>query len=169
MPARVIVRLPNWLGDTVMAVAALRAPRAGWPGAPILAPGPWGQIIAGTKLGGGAGGRLLDDATARTHGPRVGVHLGADYGPSKLWPFARIVEGCRALAAAGLTPVLLGSPRDAALADAVAAATEAASLVGRDDPTVLPALLRELDALGAGDTGVTPPAAARGPHVLPLV
>ena len=273
MPARVIVRLPNWLGDTVMAVPALRALRAGWPEARILAAGPWAHILAGQDLaavlvsyprawhgrlatadtvrafageivillprsfeaalaarywnagrrvGFAVGGRsllltdrvpwsatrlhqvdeylrlvahlglavesrvpslaplppehearvrarrLLDDATARTHDPRVGVHLGADYGPSKLWPFARVVEGCRTLDAAGLTPVLLGSPRDAALADAVAAATGAASLVGRDDPTLLPALLSEVDALVAGDTGVTHLAAALGTPVVAL-
>src|SRR5204863_1258954 len=72
------------------------------------------------------------------------------------------------LVAAGLTPVLLGSPRDAALADAVAAATQAASLVGRDDPAMLPALLSELDALVAGDTGVTHLAAALGTPVVAL-
>ena len=273
MPTRVIVRLPNWLGDTVMAVPALRALRTGWPEARILAAGPWAPVLAGQELadvlvsyprawrgrlatadtvrafageivillphsfeaalvarywsarrriGFAVGGRsllltdrvpwpvprlhqideylglvahlglavesrvpslaplpaehemrvrarrLLDDAAARSHGPRVGVHLGADYGPSKLWPFARVVEGCRALAASGLTPVLLGSPRDAALADAVAAATEAASLVGRDDPAMLPALLSELDALVAGDTGVTHLAAALDTPVVAL-
>ena len=50
MPTRVIVRLPNWLGDTVMAVPALRALRAGWPEARILAAGPWVQVMAGQEL-----------------------------------------------------------------------------------------------------------------------
>ena len=273
MPDRVIVRLPNWLGDTVMAVPALRALRAGWPQARILAAGPWARILAGQDLaeilvsyprawrgrvatadavrtfdgeiaillphsfeaalaarywrarqrvGFAVGGRsalltdrvpwpttrlhqvdeylrlvehlglsadsrvpslvppptehdtrvhvraLLDDAIGATHGPRVGVHLGADYGPSKLWPRARVIEGCRALRAAGLTPVLLGSPRDAALAEAIVAATETASLVGRDAPTMLPALIDELDALVAGDTGVSHLAAALGTPVIAL-
>ena len=50
MPDRVIVRLPNWLGDTVMAVPALRAVRASWPGARILAAGPWAPILARQDL-----------------------------------------------------------------------------------------------------------------------
>jgi heptosyltransferase-2 len=50
MPTRVIVRLPNWLGDTVMAVPALRALRTGWPEARILAAGPWAPVLAGQEL-----------------------------------------------------------------------------------------------------------------------
>jgi heptosyltransferase-2 len=273
MPDRVIVRLPNWLGDTVMAVPALRALRAGWPEARILAAGPWAHTLAGQSLadvlvsyprawrgrlatadtvrsfggqivillpssfeaavaarywsaprriGFAIGGRsllltdrvpvpaprlhqvdeylrlvehlgvavesrvptlapppaddearvrarrLLDGVATHTPGPRVGVHLGADYGPSKLWPLARVVEGCRALAAAGMVPVLLGTPRDAAIAEEVVAATAAASLVGRDDPALLTALLSELDALVAGDTGVSHLAAALGTPVVAL-
>jgi heptosyltransferase-2 len=272
MPDRVIVRLPNWLGDTVMAVPALRSLRAGWPDARILAAGPWAQILAGQDLaevlvsyprawrgrlatadtvrafggeivvvlpnsfeaalsarywnaakrvGFALGGRsllltdrvpwpaarlhqvdeylrlvehlgltvesrapfltsppaagearvrarnLLDDV-APSHGPRVGVHLGADYGPSKLWPRARVIDGCRALAASGLTPVLLGTRRDAALADAIVATSGVASLVGRDEPALLPALLSELAALVAGDTGVSHLAAALGTPVVAL-
>jgi heptosyltransferase II len=272
MPDRVIVRLPNWLGDTVMAVPALRALRAGWPDARILAAGPWAQILAGQdvaevlvsyprawrgrlatadtvrafdgeivivlpnsfeaalsarywnagkRVGFALGGRSLlltdrvpwpaarlhqvdeylrlvehlglavesrvpfltsppaaSEARARarklldevapSHGPRVGVHLGADYGPSKLWPLARVIDGCRALAASGLTPVLLGTSRDAALADAIVATCEVASLVGRDEPALLPALLSELAALVAGDTGVSHLAAALGTPVVAL-
>jgi heptosyltransferase-2 len=50
MSARVIVRLPNWLGDTVMAVPALRALRRGRPEARILAAGPWASTLAGQSL-----------------------------------------------------------------------------------------------------------------------
>ncbi len=50
MPARVIVRLPNWLGDTVMAVPALRALRAVYPDARMLAAGPWASVVAGQGL-----------------------------------------------------------------------------------------------------------------------
>ena len=42
----VVVRLPNWLGDTVMAVPALRAVRAAWPEARVLAAGPVGRAAA---------------------------------------------------------------------------------------------------------------------------
>jgi lipopolysaccharide heptosyltransferase II len=36
-----LVRLPNWLGDTVMAVPVLASLRAAWPQARVLAAGPW--------------------------------------------------------------------------------------------------------------------------------
>src|SRR5262245_57796332 len=39
-PARVLVRLPNWLGDCIMARPLLWALRAAWPGAEILGVGP---------------------------------------------------------------------------------------------------------------------------------
>ena len=41
-PSRVLVRLPNWLGDAVMARPALWAMRAAWPGADVLGVGPKG-------------------------------------------------------------------------------------------------------------------------------
>jgi len=39
-PARVLVRLPNWLGDALMARPLLHAVRAGWPSARVTAQGP---------------------------------------------------------------------------------------------------------------------------------
>jgi heptosyltransferase-2 len=42
----IAVRLPNWLGDTVMAVPALAAVRATWPDARVLAAGPWATVLA---------------------------------------------------------------------------------------------------------------------------
>ncbi len=41
-PSRVLVRLPNWLGDAVMARPALWALRAAWPNAEVLGVGPAG-------------------------------------------------------------------------------------------------------------------------------
>jgi heptosyltransferase-2 len=41
-PARVLVRLPNWLGDCIMARPLLHAIRAGWPAAKLLGVGPEG-------------------------------------------------------------------------------------------------------------------------------
>jgi heptosyltransferase-2 len=273
MPARVIVRLPNWLGDTVMAVPALRALRAGWPAASVLLAGPWVHVLGGQgladtlvsyprawrgrlatadsvrafrgeialllpnsleaavtawywraprRVGFATGGRallltdrvprpaarahqvdeylalaahlglalptripaltpppadgeprrrarrLLDEATGCGRRPRVGLHLGAEYGTAKLWPTRRLIEACGALAASEMVPVLLGAPRDAPVAETIVAATGVASLVGRDEPALLPALLAELDALVAGDTGVSHLAAAVGTPVVAL-
>lgn len=43
----VLVRLPNWLGDTVMALPALHGLRAACPGACVVAVGRWAPLLAG--------------------------------------------------------------------------------------------------------------------------
>ncbi len=50
MPDRLIVRLPNWLGDTVMAVPTLESLRAAFPVSHIVAAGPWISILEGQGL-----------------------------------------------------------------------------------------------------------------------
>lgn len=50
MSRTLIVRLPNWLGDTVMAVPALRALRRTHPDAHTIVVGPWATIVAGNGL-----------------------------------------------------------------------------------------------------------------------
>jgi heptosyltransferase-2 len=271
----VVLRLPNWLGDTVMAVPALAAVRAAWPDARVLAAGPWAALLAGQgladvlvdyprawsgrmraadsvagfapdlaillphslesalaawywgarqRVGFAGGGRteLLTDAVPaprprghqideylilvercgapagarqpalapppadsgeraearavfaeagvppRVTRRRIGVHLGAAYGPAKLWPLERVTEFCRLLDGAGATVVLLGAPGDAPAAAAITAAAPATSLVGRDRPALLPAMLTEVDALVSGDTGVAHLAAALGTPVVAL-
>jgi heptosyltransferase II len=271
----VAVRLPNWLGDTVMAVPALIALRATWPAARLLAAGPWAMLLADQGLAdvlvdyprawsgrlraadtvaafvpelaillpnslesalsawywgarrrvGFAGGgraalltdavpvpsdrphqideylmlversgvpaatrepvlqrpapdsalrgearRLLEEAgvPARGDSARVAIHLGAAYGPAKLWPLEHVAELCRLLVAGGTTAILLGAPADADAAAVVTAATPARSLVGRDRPALLPAVLAELDVLVSGDTGVAHLAAALGTPVVTL-
>jgi heptosyltransferase II len=271
----IAVRLPNWLGDTVMAVPALIAVRSGWPDARVLAAGPWAMLLAQQgladilleyprpwrgrlraadcvsafapelavvlpnsfesalaawywgarqRVGFAAGGRstLLTDAVPvreprlhqideylllveqcgapvttrqpvltppavgsaerteaaeilaaagvgpRGRAPRIAVHLGAAYGPAKLWPLERVAEFCRLLAAEGMTAILVGAPDDAAAAATLTAAAPAVSLVGRDRPALLPAILAELDALVSGDTGVAHLAAALGTPVVTL-
>ena len=276
MLERVIVRLPNWLGDTVMAVPALSSLRQALGGAEILLAGPWAALLEGQgladarvtyprswsgrlraadrlrrfsadaalllpnsfeaaaaalfwgarrRIGFALGGRswlltdpveqprprlhqvdeyarlveclgvpaaareprlrppdatsperarvraLLGEAGAparRGAGRIVGVHLGAAYGGAKVWEAARVIEFCEVLREAGDTAVLLGAPEDAPLVAELRAATRAASLVGRDSPELLPALLSELDALVSGDTGVAHLAAALGTPVAVL-
>ena len=272
---RIAVRLPNWLGDTVMAVPALRALRGTWPEAEVLAAGPWTAVLAGQGLADvlmdyprawsarlraadgvarfrpelvlllpnsfeaalgawysgarrrigfarGARSELLTEAIPmpeprphqideylllaeragasavtrepaltppapgaperaeaaqllrgqgvppRAATPRIGVQLGAAYGSAKVWPAERLAEFCRLAVASGAAPVLLGAPSDAAAAEAIAARVPVASLVGRDRPTLLPAVLTELDALVSGDTGVAHLAGALGTPVVTL-
>src|SRR5262249_59216190 len=49
----IVVRLPNWLGDTVMALPALAALRAARPDALVTAVGPSAPLLAG-QAGGAA-------------------------------------------------------------------------------------------------------------------
>lgn len=270
---KVLVRLPNWLGDTVMAVPALRSLRSGLaPGDRIAAAGPWVSLLAAERLadewvayprawnarlraaeaaarlrpdvalvlpnslesalaawysgarrriGYDTAGRgplltdrlplpaprrhqvdeylaLLDplgiaavtrepalappadpaletarllDECAPAGAPRVGIHLGAAFGASKIWPAERVAGLCRLLRARGLVPVLLGAPADAALERAVRQQLsdgEPPSLVGRDRPDLLPGLLARLDAFVGGDTGTAHLAAALGTPVVAL-
>jgi len=273
VPVKIAVRLPNWLGDTVMAVPAIRALRDTFPDAKLLLAGPWVALLAGQGLGdvlvayprrwsgrlrpadtvrsfgsdiavllpnsfeaavtalywrarrrigfGGDGRRwLLTDAPPRPeprlhqideylrlvaiaggavssreprltppepygdarqrvrdlllhHGapegkPMVGVHLGAAFGPAKVWVHARIVEFCRLGPSLGVIPVLLGAPTDEPAAAAVAQETKTVSLVGRDSPELLTSVLAEMAALVSGDTGVAHLAAALGTPVVTL-
>lgn len=267
-PAVIIVRAPNWLGDTIMALPALRALRAGRPEARVTVVGPWAPLLAGQgvgdillpyprgfgerrrfarglrseradlavllphsfesamaarwwgarrRLGFEADGRgpLLTDAlplpSPRAHqvdeyaaliasfgiavrdstpvwrlgedragdaevtallvqagiraGKRlVGLHLGAAFGSSKLWPADFFGRLARSLVEDGAQPVLMGVPADDRTATAVrqAAGELVPSLVGRDRLALLPRLLARLDCLVSGDTGVAHLAAALG-------
>jgi len=107
---------------------------------------------------------LLAAAGLDGDGALVGLHLGAAFGSSKLWPAPAYGRLARLLTDAGLRPVLLGTSDDAATATAVAQAAgmEVASLVGRDRVALLPRLLARLRCLVSGDTGVAHLAAAVG-------
>lgn len=266
--AHVLVRAPNWLGDTVMALPALRSLRGAMPGARLTVTGRWAALLAGQgvgdvlltyplrsgerrrfnralgeegadlavlfansfesalaarrwrarrRIGFDADGRrpLLTDAVPLPR-PRlhqvdeyaalldrlgitvpstppvwhlgadpaadaeidalieqagvgrparvVGLHLGAAFGPSKLWAPESFARLAGRLAAAQLSPLLLGSEADRDTAAAVTAACcpPPASLVGKDRPALLPRLLSRLSCLVSGDTGVAHLAAAVG-------
>jgi len=107
---------------------------------------------------------LLAGARVDPAAPLVGLHLGAAFGSSKLWPAESFGRLARLLTMGGRQPVLLGS---AAEEPAAATVTRAAgipvhSLVGRDRPALLPRLLARLRCVVSGDTGVAHLAAAVG-------
>jgi heptosyltransferase-2 len=108
--------------------------------------------------------RLLGEVGVPLGAPRVGLQLGAALGPAKLWAPARIAALAAQLATRGIHPVLLGGPQARGLADAVQAAAPEPirSLVGRDRPALLAALIAELDALVGADSGPAHVAAAVG-------
>jgi heptosyltransferase-2 len=262
-PATIVVRAPNWLGDTVMALPALAALRAHAGSARITVVGRWAPILAGQGVADillpyppglrrrralgralaverpdlalllpnsfeaalaargwrarrivgfdtdGRGpllsdplplpaprrhqvdeyaalvevlGARVEDRVPAWRPPRagpaseevalllpasgrlVGLHLGAAGGPAKRWPPGAFGALAALLAREGLTPLLLGAPGDSpeAAAAAAAAGGPLRSLVGRDRPALLPALLGRLACLVSGDTGVAHLAAALG-------
>jgi heptosyltransferase II len=50
MISALAIRLPNWLGDTVMAEPAVRALRRAYPEARVLLAGPWATVLGGQGL-----------------------------------------------------------------------------------------------------------------------
>src|SRR5262245_8095998 len=107
---------------------------------------------------------LLAEPGAGARARLVGLHLGAAFGASKLWPPASFADLAGRLARVGFMPVLLGAAGDRRIADATRACADRrlASLVGRDRPALLPRLLSRLCCLVSGDTGVAHLAAAVG-------
>ncbi|HSE96257.1 MAG TPA: lipopolysaccharide heptosyltransferase II [Methylomirabilota bacterium] len=97
-------------------------------------------------------------------GPVVGIQLGAAFGPSKLWPADRLAALAGGLAADGTRVVFLGTPAASTLLREVSGylGQAPASLVGRDEPALLPALLAELTVLVSPDSGPAHVAAAVG-------
>jgi heptosyltransferase-2 len=265
--AAIVVRLANWLGDTVMAMPALTALRAAQPDARITAIGRWAFLLSGQEVadivlpyprplrervrvgralradppalalllpnsiesalaarwwrakrrvgfdtdarrrfltdavplpsprrhqvdeyaalleavdievtgdraprwkhGTCAGGRveveaLFRDEEVPSDAVVIGLHVGAAFGPSKLWPAESFGRLASRLIRAGLLPLLLGAPADRPTGAAVvtAAREPLPSLIGRDRPSLLPDLLGRLACLVSGDTGVAHLAAA---------
>jgi ADP-heptose:LPS heptosyltransferase len=103
-------------------------------------------------------------------GRAVAVQLGAAFGPSKLWPAARLASLAAALERDGIPVVFLGGPTAGPLRDAVerAGGKPVRSLVGRDHPALLPALLARFALLVAPDSGPAHVAAAVGVPVVTL-
>jgi heptosyltransferase-2 len=108
--------------------------------------------------------RLVAEAGLTPGRPRVGLQLGAAFGPSKLWPPERIGLLARRLEARGIDTLLLGRAGEKELEEVArtAAGVPGRSLVGRDRPALLAALMAELDAVVAADSGPAHVAAAVG-------
>lgn len=120
--------------------------------------------LGGDAAAEGAVTNLLAEAGCSGAGPVVGLHLGAAFGSSKLWPPASYAELIGRLSERGLEVLLIGGPDDMRVAEAVSALADrpVASTVGRDRPEMLPRLLARLACLVSSDTGVAHLAAALG-------
>jgi heptosyltransferase-2 len=74
MPPVIVVRSPNWLGDTVMALPALRALRDAEPDARVAVVGRWAGLLAGQ----GVADLLLDYPADRRRRRRLARRLAQD-------------------------------------------------------------------------------------------
>ena len=134
---------------------------------PASPPAP--RLVVSPELRGEARG-LLAGVGAPADAWPVGIQLGAALGPSKLWSAPALAQLTRRLAEAGRQVVFLGAPPAATLFRTVAEELGQLppSLVGRDRPALLPALLAELAALVSPDSGPAHVAAAVGTPVITL-
>jgi ADP-heptose:LPS heptosyltransferase len=79
---------------------------------------------------------------------------GAAHRPDKRWPADRYAQAANALAAQGITPVLIGAGADAAATDSIAAQCDSAiNLTDKTDFLTMAALARRADLALGNDTG----------------
>jgi len=116
-----------------------------------------------------AGSRLLTESGWNGRAPLVALAPGAAYGGAKRWPPEYFGELASALAADGVSSVMVGSTADAATATDVARAAGAAgrlhNLVGRTDLSALAGVLTLCRTLVTNDSGAMHLAAAAGVSV----
>ena len=105
-PARILVRLPNWVGDIVMALPAVEAVRAEWPAAHLVGMARGGHIELARRIA------ALDEVVEAPGATGIGL-------VTSVWPVARRLRAARLDAAvvlapsfeAALTAWLAGIPR----------------------------------------------------------
>jgi lipopolysaccharide heptosyltransferase II len=113
-----------------------------------LEPRPEWLVAAGTALGAGAQEKL------------VAVCLGSEWA-TKIWPSPHVSELVRVLADSGFRPVLLGGPRERAVAKEIGAAGACIDTTGNPVGEALAILSLSSLAIG-GDTGLVHAARALG-------
>ena len=104
----------------------------------------------------------LGIATGR---PVIAVMPGAEYGPAKCWPLDYFAELCSLLADDGFDIWVLGSDKDAAAGERIAAASGAHNLCGRTSLEDVIDLLGYAEQAVSNDSGLMHVAAAVGTHV----
>ena len=104
----------------------------------------------------------LGVSTAR---PVVAMMPGAEYGPAKCWPLEHFAALAAQLDTAGYAVWVLGSQKDAASGDAIAAGSAAQNLCGRTSLEDVIDLLGACEQAVSNDSGLMHIAAAAGTRV----
>ncbi|MEL7185094.1 MAG: lipopolysaccharide heptosyltransferase II [Pseudomonadota bacterium] len=109
--------------------------------------------------------RLASELGLDTSLPVVGFMPGAEYGPAKCWPLASFSALASELRAAGFAVWVMGSDKDRAAGDAIAAGTGAINLCGKTSLADVIDLLAMCGQVVSNDSGLMHIAAAAGCHV----
>lgn len=98
-------------------------------------------------------GRALLRAHGGTVGPWIAIAPGAEYGPAKRWPLPSFAKLVKILEAQGWRSLVLGTERERALGEALAA-RGALDLTGRTSLDELPDLLSCVQGFVGNDSGL---------------
>ena len=109
--------------------------------------------------------RALEALGLNRDRPVVAMMPGAEYGPAKCWPHEYFAELAARLEGAGYAVWVLGSAKDAAAGDVIAATGQARNLCGKTSLEDVIDLLAVCEQAVSNDSGLLHIAAAVGSHV----
>ena len=109
--------------------------------------------------------RAIEALGVQTDRPVIAMMPGAEYGPAKCWPIEHFTALAAELDATGYAVWVLGSQKDAASAELIAAGSAAVNLCGRTSLEDVIDLLAACDQAVSNDSGLMHVAAAVGIHV----
>lgn len=108
---------------------------------------------------------LLDTLKLDNRSPVIAMMPGAEYGPAKCWPLEHFATLAARLHADGYAVWILGSDKDAAAGQQIAAESAALNLCGRTSLADVVDLLGLCEQAVSNDSGLLHIAAAVGAHV----
>jgi len=116
-------------------------------------------------VNGGRQAALAEQLQLETSRPVIAMMPGAEYGEAKCWPLAYFAELASSLEDAGYAVWVMGSEKDAAAGDVIAAGSKAINLCGRTALEDVIDLLGLCEQAVSNDSGLMHVAAAVGIHV----
>jgi heptosyltransferase-2 len=111
---------------------------------------------------------VIDRLMLSSDRPVIAMMPGAEYGPAKCWPLEYFTALAEMLSRDGFAVWVLGSARDSAAGEAIAAGGEAVNLCGRTDLQDVIDLLGFCEQAVSNDSGLMHIAAAVGTRVVAL-
>jgi heptosyltransferase II len=112
--------------------------------------------------------KIIERLELATDRPVIAMMPGAEYGPAKCWPLEYFAALARMLAGEGYAVWVLGSEKDRAAGDSIAAEGRAQNLCGRTELEDVIDLLAFCEQAVSNDSGLMHIAAAVGTRVIAL-